>query len=160
MGYEGSAGRIYFEALGYIIPDRFKFEGRSRQPAKDEFNCLLNYGYGVLYSMIEKACIIAGLDLYAGFLHTDNYNKRSLVYDLIEMFRILVDKTVIFLFSQRKVKIEYFDKLNKGLTLNKEGKAFLIEALNNSFEKASDIEEETLKIEISSSLNAIASQTG
>lgn len=137
MGYEGSAGRIYFEALSYILPDRFKFDGRSRQPAEDEFNCLLNYGYGVLYSMVEKACIIAGLDPYVGFLHTDNYNKRSLVYDLIEMFRILADRTVVFLFSQRQVKVEYFDKLYpKGMTLNKEGKAFLIEALNNNFEKS------------------------
>jgi len=137
MGYEGSAGRIYFEALSYIMPDRFKFDGRSRQPAEDEFNCLLNYGYGVLYSMVEKACIIAGLDPYVGFLHTDNYNKRSLVYDLIEMSRILVDRTVVFLFSQRQVKVEYFDKLYpKGMTLNKEGKAFLIEALNNNFEKS------------------------
>jgi CRISPR-associated protein Cas1 len=135
MGYEGSAGRIYFETLNHIMPDRFKFEGRSRQPAMDEFNCLLNYGYGVLYSLVEKACIISGLDPYVGFLHTDNYNKRSLVFDLIEMFRILVDRTVVFLFSQRQVKKEYFDKLYKGMTLNREGKAFFIEALNRTFEK-------------------------
>ena len=25
----------------------------------------------------------AGLDAFIGFLHTDNYNKKSLVYDLI-----------------------------------------------------------------------------
>ncbi|MBN2434546.1 MAG: CRISPR-associated endonuclease Cas1 [Spirochaetes bacterium] len=135
MGYEGSAGRIYFEALSYIMPDRFKFEGRSRQPAVDEFNCLLNYGYGVLYSLVEKACIIGGLDPYVGFVHADNYNKKSLVFDLIEMFRILVDKTVVFLFSQRQVKKEYFDKIHKGLSLNKDGKAFFIEALNKTFEK-------------------------
>jgi len=135
MGLEGSAGKIYFEALSFIMPERYKFEGRSRNPAKDEFNCLLNYGYGVLYSMVEKACIIAGLDPYVGFVHTDNYNKKSLVFDLIEMFRILVDQTVVHLFSQRKVKKEYFDEIKNGLTLNKDGKAFLIEALNKTFEK-------------------------
>jgi len=135
MGHEGSGGRIYFGTLSQIIPERFKFKGRSRQPAEDEFNCLLNYGYGVLYSMVEKACIISGLDPYIGFLHTDNYNKKSLVFDLIEMFRILVDKTVVYLFSQRKIKNEYFNKLHKGLTLNKEGKICLIEALNKNFEK-------------------------
>ncbi|MFQ6084423.1 MAG: CRISPR-associated endonuclease Cas1 [Candidatus Aminicenantia bacterium] len=135
LGYEGAGGKIYFDALNYIIPDRFKFEGRSRSPAKDEFNALLNYGYGVLYSMVEKACIIAGLDPYVGFIHTDNYNKKSLVFDLIEMFRIWVDETVIYLFSSRKVKKEYFDEIKNGLSLNKEGKAILIEALNNTFEK-------------------------
>jgi CRISPR-associated protein Cas1 len=144
LGIEGMASRTYFEALASIVPDKFKFDGRSRNPAKDEFNAMLNYGYGVLYSMVEKACIIAGLDPYIGFLHTDNYNKKSLVFDIIEMFRTFVDETVVHLFSKREVKEEYFDKTNFlekfdqkgfGVSLNKEGKAVLIEALNETFEK-------------------------
>jgi len=135
MGLEGTAGRTYFEALSFVLPQRFRFEGRSRNPAKDEFNCLLNYSYGVLYSRVEKGCILAGLDPYIGFIHTDNYNKKSLVFDLIEMFRILADQTVVYLFSSRKVKKECFDKLRGGLTLNKEGKQVLLEALSNTFEK-------------------------
>lgn len=135
MGLEGSGGRIYFEALAFIVPERFEFDGRSRNPAKDEFNCLLNYAYGVLYSLVEKACIIAGLDPYVGFIHTDNYNKKSLVFDLIDMFRIYADQTVIYLFSQRKVKKEYFDEIKNGYTLNRDGKAVLISALNETLEK-------------------------
>lgn len=135
MGLEGSAGRIYFDALSYIMPERFKFDGRSRSPAKDEFNALLNYGYGVLYSLVEKACIIAGLDPYIGFLHTDNYNKKSLVFDLIEMFRIFAEEPVVYLFSGRRVKVEYFDEVKGGYTLNKEGKAVLIEALNKTLDE-------------------------
>ncbi|HBY57410.1 MAG TPA: CRISPR-associated endonuclease Cas1 [Candidatus Atribacteria bacterium] len=135
MAIEGMAGKEYFEALSHIIPERFKFNGRSRNPAKDEFNCLLNYGYGVLYSMVEKGCILAGLDPYLGFIHTDNYNKKSLVFDLIEIFRILVDKTVVYLFSKRKVKKEYFDQIKNGLSLNQEGKAVLINALQETLEK-------------------------
>lgn len=135
MALEGLAGKIYFGALSFTMPDRSKFDGRSRAPAKDEFNCLLNYGYGVLYSLVEKGCIIAGLDPYVGFVHTDNYNKKSLVFDLIEMFRIFVDEAVVHLLSQRKVKREFFDKVRGGLTLNKEGKALLIEALNKRLEK-------------------------
>lgn len=135
MAIEGMAGKEYFEALNYTMPDRFKFNGRTRNPAKDEFNCLLNYGYGVLYSMVEKGCILAGLDPYLGFIHTDNYNKKSLVFDLIEMFRILVDKTVIYLFSKRKIKKEYFDQIKNGLSLNQEGKVVLISALNETLEK-------------------------
>ncbi len=135
MAIEGMAGKEYFGTLNYIMPDRFKFKGRRRSPAKDEFNCLLNYGYGVLYSMVEKGCILAGLDPYIGFIHTDNYNKKSLVFDLIEMFRILVDKTVIYLFSKRKIKKEYFDQIKNGLSLNQEGKAVLITALNEILEK-------------------------
>jgi len=135
MGYEGAAGKVYFDALSFIMPDRFKFEGRSRSPARDEFNAMLNYAYGVLYSLVEKACIIAGLDPYVGLLHTDNYNKKSLVYDLIEMYRIFAEETVTFLFSGRKVKVEHFDEVKGGFTLNKEGKATLIEALNKTFDE-------------------------
>ncbi len=135
LGMEGTASRYYFETLNFVLPEKFRFEGRSRSPAKDEFNCLLNYGYGVLYSMVEKACIISGLDPYIGFVHTDNYNKKSLVFDLIEMFRTYVDETVLYLFSKKLVKEKYFDKIPNGLSLNKEGKAVLIKYLNKTFEK-------------------------
>ena len=54
LGLEGKASRAYFEAISSIMPERYKFQGRSRNPAKDEFNALLNYGYGILYSIVEK----------------------------------------------------------------------------------------------------------
>ena len=54
MGLEGVAGREYFAGLSLALPERFRFQGRSRSPAKDEFNCLLNYAYGVLYSLVER----------------------------------------------------------------------------------------------------------
>ncbi|MCL0038551.1 CRISPR-associated endonuclease Cas1, partial [Thermodesulfovibrionales bacterium] len=130
MGIEGSGGRIYFGALSSLLPDRFKFTGRSRNPAKDEFNTLLNYSYGVLYSLVEKGCIIAGLDPYVGFIHTDHYNKKSLVLDLIENYRIWADETVVNLFASRKVKVEYFDEIPNGFTLNKEGKTVLLTDFN------------------------------
>lgn len=135
LGTEGMASRIYFEAISSIMPEKYRFAGRSRNPAKDEFNAMLNYGYGVLYSLVEKACIIAGLDPYIGFLHTDSYNKKSLVFDIIECFRFYVDEVVVFLFSKRMVKDEFFEPLEQGIGLSKDGKAALIDALNRSFEE-------------------------
>src|SRR5207253_5967923 len=87
MGLEGVAGREYFAALSLALPERFRFQGRSRSPARDEFNCFLNYAYGVLYSLVERACLLSGLDPCIGLMHTDNYNKPSLVFDLIELDR-------------------------------------------------------------------------
>ena len=136
MGLEGTAGRIYFETLSLIMPDRYRFNGRSRNPAQDEFNALLNYAYGILYSKVEKACIIAGLDPYVGIIHTDHYNKKSLVFDLIENFRIWADETVIKLFASRKVKQDQFDRLKNGLTLNREGKALLVEAFSSFLDES------------------------
>jgi len=136
MGIEGIGGRIYFEALSFLMPERFKFEARSRNPAKDEFNALLNYSYGVLYSRVEKACIIAGLDPYVGFIHTDHYNKKSLVFDLIENYRIWADEVVVNLFASRKVKVEHFDKIAGGFMLNKEGKAVLLTDFNSFMDES------------------------
>ncbi|CAD6491756.1 MAG: CRISPR-associated endonuclease Cas1 1 [Candidatus Argoarchaeum ethanivorans] len=135
MGLEGMCSREYFKALSLIMPEKWSFSGRSRNPAEDGFNCLLNYGYGVLYSKVEKACIIAGLDPYAGITHTDNYNKKSFVFDLIEPFRTHVDRTVVHLFSKKKVKDEFFDAVPGGFVLNREGKAVLIQEINETFEK-------------------------
>ena len=84
---------------------------------------------------MEKGCIIAGLDPYMGLLHTDNYNKKSFVFDLIEIFRISMDRTVMGLFAKKQVKESLFDPVPGGLYLNKEGKAMLIAAINETFDK-------------------------
>jgi len=127
QGYEGNASKLYFQILSKLIPEPFKFHGRSSRPAEDEFNSMLNYGYGVLYGKVEKACVIAGLDPFVGIMHTDNYKKKSLVFDLIENYRDLANRTVFNLFSGKKVNKNYFDKIKNGLKLNEDGKKVFLE---------------------------------
>lgn len=136
LGIEGRAGRTYWEVVSLLLPERFQFKGRTRNPAQNEFNCLLNYAYGVLYGTVERACLLAGLDPYIGFLHTDHYAKPSLVFDLIENYRIWADEVVIGLFAARKVTKALFDPLHNGMTLNKDGKAVLIEQLNTFLDES------------------------
>ncbi|MCD6233939.1 MAG: CRISPR-associated endonuclease Cas1 [Candidatus Marinimicrobia bacterium] len=126
FGLEGSAGRLWWTQYSALLPKAYQFLGRSRQPAKDETNALLNYGYGVMYSLVEKAVILAGLDPFIGFIHTDNYNKVSLVFDVIEQYRIWVEEAVLSLFSKRLMKKEYFTSLVNGISLNEEGKRIFI----------------------------------
>ncbi len=127
QGYEGNASKIYYGILSFLIPESFKFKGRSFRPAKDEFNCMLNYAFGVLYGKVEKACVIAGLDPFVGIMHTDNYNKKSLVFDLIENYRHLAIKCVFTMFSRKQVKKSNFDKIKDGYKLNDSGKKSLLE---------------------------------
>ncbi|MGB3618754.1 MAG: CRISPR-associated endonuclease Cas1, partial [Catalinimonas sp.] len=89
-GLEGTAGRLYFETLSHLLPAPYRFAGRSSRPALDAFNAFLNYGYGVLYARTEKSLMLAGLDPYVGFLHRDDYNQKSMVYDFIEPYRAWV----------------------------------------------------------------------
>lgn len=96
MGLEGNAANRYWEAVALIIQDKLEFQGREHQGACDPVNCMLNYGYGILYAQVWSAVLRAGLEPFAGFLHTDRPGKPSLVLDLTEEFRApVVDRTVI-----------------------------------------------------------------
>jgi CRISPR-associated protein Cas1 len=96
MGTEGTAGRIYWDAVKEIIGHRVEFFGREHRGATDEVNSLLNYGYGILYSQVWGAVLNAGLEPFAGFLHVDRPGKPSLILDMVEEFRQpVVDRTVI-----------------------------------------------------------------
>ncbi|MGQ9472365.1 MAG: CRISPR-associated endonuclease Cas1 [Candidatus Aminicenantales bacterium] len=95
-GIEGISGRLYWEGVKEIVGQKIEFFGRVRLGAFDEMNSLLNYGYGILYSTVWGAVMNAGLDPFAGFLHTDRPGKPSLVLDLVEEFRQpVVDRVVI-----------------------------------------------------------------
>ncbi len=95
-GIEGTSGRLYWAGVKEIIGDKLSFFGRIRQGALDGVNSLLNYGYGILYSTVWGAILNAGLEPFAGFLHTDRPGKPSLVLDLVEEFRQpVVDRVVI-----------------------------------------------------------------
>jgi CRISP-associated protein Cas1 len=129
-GWEGTAGRLFFETLSHVLPKENQFEGRSSRPAKDAFNAFLNYAYGIMYSKIEKALIVAGVDPYVGFMHRDDYNQLSMVYDFIEPYRIFADEVVFRLFTAKKVNKSHIDELANGVSLNALGKPVLIESFN------------------------------
>ncbi len=128
-GFEGTAGRVYFQVLSSLLNERYQFEGRSFRPAKDSFNAFLNYAYGVLYSRVEKVLVIAGLDPYVGFMHRDDYNTKSMVFDFIEPYRIYADEVVFKLFSAKKVNDSHTDSITNGISLNAEGKNLLMQSL-------------------------------
>ncbi len=96
---ESASSRIYFVEYSKLIPKRFEFSPRNslrirKDQANDVINGLLNYGYAVLAGEISKFVNGIGLDAYYGFLHKSHSSFQSLVYDLIEPFRSLVDYTV------------------------------------------------------------------
>ena len=130
-GLEGTAGRLYFATLSYVLPKEYQFKGRSKRPAKDPFNAFLNYGYGVLYSTVERALTIAGIDPFVGFMHRDGYNQLSMVYDFIEPYRVYIEQVVFKLFSAKKVNQSHTDAIRGGVKLNPAGKSLLTEPLGN-----------------------------
>jgi CRISPR-associated protein Cas1 len=115
MGIEGYCGRLYWSVLGPLIPESYAWSGRSGRHATDTTNILLNYGYGILYGEVQNALVIAGLEPYAGLIHTDRPGKPSLTCDLIEEFRApIVDRTVIGLLNRGyEVKLDEHGRLER-----------------------------------------------
>jgi len=112
LGTEGRAAQHYWRALRQVIPEKYNWPGRVGRGAKDPINSALNYGYGILYSQVERACVLAGLDPYGGFIHVDRPGKPSLVLDLIEEFRqTVVDRTVAGMANKQMA----LDQDNRGL---------------------------------------------
>jgi CRISPR-associated protein Cas1 len=109
MQVEGHIADIYWRQLQRILPEKFSFNSRIHETrqmnASDPVNCLLNYGYAILESECRKALNSVGLEPTIGFLHEAQQAKYSLVYDLQEPFRFLVDTTVI-----ESLECEHFNK--------------------------------------------------
>ncbi|MDA8097077.1 MAG: CRISPR-associated endonuclease Cas1 [Clostridia bacterium] len=112
---EGKGAHHYWDTFELLIGDRVDFPGRERRGASDPLNSALNYGYGILYTQMEGAVMLAGLDPYAGFLHTDRPGKPSLVLDMVEEFRpVVVDRTVIVMVTKGPGLEMEEDKLTEG----------------------------------------------
>ncbi len=131
LGIEGFAAAEYFSAISSVLPKKYAFKERSRQPAQDKFNAVLNYIYGITYSSVEKVVILSGLDPNAGIYHADSYGKPTLVFDLIELFRAKVDRVTVKLFTRKYVKDSWFassEEAPLGVFLSKEGRKAVITA--------------------------------
>lgn len=100
-GWEGNACKLFYSTLSQLLPDEYQFEGRSRRPAEDAFNAFLNYGYGILYRIVEKALLQAGIHPHIGLMHADRNQRMTMVYDFIESCRIAVDRVVYRLFTKK-----------------------------------------------------------
>ncbi len=131
LSIEGRAASCYWELIEKMLNDYIDFEGRIRKGAKDIVNCALNYGYGILYSRIWEVVISTGLNPNISYLHkSQDNNKPSLIYDLIEQFRqMVVDKAVFSIITKNeelKMENEFLDVKTRKRVAEK-----VLEKLNN-----------------------------
>jgi len=143
MTYEGRIAGIYLDNLTTIFHElypEFNFTGRKNKAnsrnynASDEINALLNYGYAILESEIRKGINSVGLDYSIGFLHEINQSRTPLVYDVQELFRWLIDISVIQLLEEKKIKKSDFTITeNYHIRLGEDIAKLLIEEINSNF---------------------------
>lgn len=126
MGKEGGVANIYFNAISSDLLNEIDFKNRIGRGADDIVNSALNYGYAILTSFVWQSVINAGLEPFAGVLHTNRPGKPSLVLDIIEEYRSwVVDRNII------KIKAHLKDRKFLDTQIKKK----IIEEINNTMTK-------------------------
>jgi len=142
MIYEGRIASAYWLELSKIfnvIGKDFNFQSRKNlsyswnMNASDPINALLNYGYAILESMVRKYINTIGLDASIGYLHEIAPSKHPLVYDLQELFRYVVDYSVIELLETKLKKSDFITTENYHIRLKPNTAKLLIEKIKNNF---------------------------
>jgi CRISPR-associated protein Cas1 len=104
LGIEGIASKTYFSEMFNVID----WKGRKPRVKHDMVNFLLDLGYTLLFNFIESLLNLYGFDVYKGVYHQEFYQRKSLVCDLVEPFRTLIDYRIRKAFTLGQVKEDDF----------------------------------------------------
>lgn len=111
-GVEGEAANVYFGVFSRLLlvgNDALRFRGRSRRPALDRVNAVLNFIYAMLGHDCRSALESVGLDPQVGLLHADRPGRASLALDLMEELRpVLADRLTLSLINRRQLGSDDF----------------------------------------------------
>ena len=109
---EGHAAKVYFNAL---------FGKDFSRGQENPINAALNYGYSILLSTFNKEVTANGYLTQLGLFHDNMFNPYNLSCDLMEPFRIMVDRTVIDMEVEEFTKDEKYcllSMLNEPVTVD------------------------------------------
>lgn len=142
MGIEGESAKRYWKEYAKAIPEKWGFIERSGREASDYTNAMLNYGYALLEAECLRVINTVGLDPCIGFLHEMRNEKRSLAYDLQEIFRGEIDVVVYRLLSKgyRVPKNDFLRMNNYALRLREGGTDKLSKAYETRMNERTEYE--------------------
>lgn len=162
MGVEGKTAEAYWLEFAKVVRQaqpKFVFPGRKQgsnnMGATDPLNSFLNYGYAILEAKVRFSIQKAGLDPDIGFLHSPQVGAVPLVYDIMELFRWLVDLTTIELLETKAVRPEDFRTDPEYKVFLKEDAAHqVVERLSQNFNRMAGVGKQNLKYETVLDLDA------
>lgn len=121
---EGHAAKVYFNAL---------FGKEFSRSQDNVINAALNYGYTIILSAFNREITANGYLTQLGLFHDNMFNPFNLASDLMEPFRVLVDRTVCsmqFIEFEHEQKMKLVDILNQEVIM--EGKHYIV---NNAIKR-------------------------
>lgn len=110
LAMEGNVAKHYF-ACCY---GRFGWKGRKPHEKTDYLNAVLDLGYTVLFNFVECFASMFGFDMYVGVYHKLCFKRKSLVCDLMEPFRCIIDNTIRNALVKEKIQEGDFEENDDG----------------------------------------------
>ncbi|MGL4951980.1 MAG: type II CRISPR-associated endonuclease Cas1 [Mycoplasma sp.] len=87
--YESQIANLFFHNI---------FGNNFNRRESNQINSCLDFCYTILTSMMSRTVISKGLNQHISFYHGSAYSQFPLAYDLVEIFRVIVDYFVLQLF--------------------------------------------------------------
>jgi CRISPR-associated protein Cas1 len=113
LGIEGNFSqkffKTYFGSIGWYA--------RLPRVKPDIPNFLLDMGYTFLFNFIDALLCLFGFDTYKGFYHKLFFQRKSLVCDIIEPFRPIIDREVLKMHNLKIVSENDFKVIDGKYTL-------------------------------------------
>lgn len=132
---EGHAAKVYFNAM---------FGKSFSRSDESPVNAMLNYGYGIILSCVNREIVCNGYITQIGLFHDNMFNHFNLGSDIMEPFRPIVDRRV------KGCMPEKFDKEEKRTILELLSHEFIVDGKRQTLLN-------TVKIYVKSVFDAIES---
>ena len=116
MGLEGTVAKSFFAA--YF--QNCNWSGRRPRMKTDVMNVTLDIGYTILFNFMEVFVRMFGFDLYVGVYHRLWFKRKSLICDLIEPFRCIVDHAALLAFNRKQFSASDFTLIKYEYRLKQE----------------------------------------
>lgn len=100
LGIEGNVGKTYFQSLFADIG----WVRRAPQTKEDIANVLLDIGYTYLFNYCDALLRLFGFDTYKGYYHQLFFQRKSLVCDVMEPIRPIIDYQLLKSFNLKQIK--------------------------------------------------------
>lgn len=127
MNVEGNIWSLYYQSFDRILPEKYSFEKRTRQPPGNMVNSLISFANSLVYSNTLSEIYNTQLNPSISYLHEPFERRFSLSLDISEIFKPFLGDRVIFkLLNKGMLTEDHFEKDLNCCLLNDSGRKIFL----------------------------------
>jgi CRISPR-associated protein Cas1 len=128
MGIEGVISKYFFQSYFHFA----EWSQRLPRVKQDTLNATLDIGYTMLFNYIECMTRLFGFDPYMGVYHQLWFRRKSLICDLMEPFRCIIEHQIRKSLKYGTFKPSDFEKRKNAYYLKPEFKQVYVKVFFNA----------------------------